>query len=329
MQALKRDKTYRFFARRMVGLFIIGLLHIILLWNGDVLHIYALLGLLTMLLLRLSDRIILTGAAIMLLFPFYDQTSELFFRFINFYPAKFLEAYSSKDVIHIIRKGSYREGVQFRLVEYLSNVPLLYSFLAPLAFSMFLLGLYFGKRQFFYSVDWFVDRIAKPVLIIAVLTNIYRILFLFVFPGNVHVNETLVPFAFKLMFLSDVAMGLFYLWLLVWLMRYPRWRRILSPLRHVGRMALTNYIMQSLIGVIIFTSMGFKLYETLSPTQTLVTAVGVFCFQVLFSRLWLARFRFGPLEWLWRCFSYQKILPIKRYKRILFTSLPNDTPDSR
>ena len=232
-------------------------------------------------------------------------------------------------MIRIIREGSYREGIQFRLVEYFSNVPLLYTFLAPLAFSMSLLGLYFGKRQFLYSVNWFVDRLAKPMLIIAVLTNIYRILFLFVFPGNVHFNEILIPVAFKLMFLSDVAMGLFYLWLLAWLIRYPRWRRILSPLRYVGQMALTNYIMQSLIGVIIFASMGFKLYETLSPTQTLLAAVGVFCFQVLFSRLWLARFRFGPLEWLWRCFSYQRILPIKRKKHTLFTSLPTDTPDSR
>nr|WP_298369463.1 DUF418 domain-containing protein [uncultured Lutibacter sp.] len=60
----------------------------------------------------------------------------------------------------------------------------------------------------------------------------------------------------------------------------------------------------------LFSSIRFKLYETLSPSKTFLTAIMVFAFQILFSKIWLKYFRFGPLEWIWRCLTYRKLLPI-------------------
>ncbi|WP_363317811.1 DUF418 domain-containing protein [uncultured Dokdonia sp.] len=77
-------------------------------------------------------------------------------------------------------------------------------------------------------------------------------------------------------------------------------------------MALTNYILQSVISLIIFTSSGLSLYERLSPFETLLLAIVIFCLQVLVSNLWLRYFKFGPLEWLWRCVSYGQVLPLKK-----------------
>ncbi len=317
MQALKLFEKNKlsssFFTRRMFFLFIFGALHIIFLWSGDVLNIYALLGLLTTIFLKKSNKLILILSAIILLFPFYDQVFEYVFQLLNFQPETYLSNYTGESVNQIIKYGTYLQGVKLRLLEYLANIPVLFVFLGPIALSMFLLGLYLGKMKIYESLASFITQIKIPLLLTTIITNIYRILFLFVFIKlEIFKIELVRTLLIKLMVISDVIMGLFYLWFIGWLWYHTKWRKILSPLKYVGRMALTNYLMQSFIGMILFTSIGFKLYETLSPSQTLATAILVFAFQVIVSKIWLTYFKFGPLEWIWRCLTYKKLLPIKK-----------------
>jgi uncharacterized protein len=316
MQALKLfDKnklSFSFLARRMLILFIIGVLHIVFLWSGDVLNLYALLGLFTTLMIKKSNKLILTLSAIFLFFPLYDQLFEYLFNLINFRPETYLSDHTGETVNYTIKNGTYPENIKLRLLEYLSNTPMLFGFLAPIAISMFLLGLYLGKNKIYNSLNEYIQVIRKPMLLIAVITNIYRVLFLFLLPGHeIYSSETFRPIFIKLMVLSDIAMGLFYLWIIGWLWYNTKFKSILSPLKYAGRMALTNYIMQSAIGLILFSSIGFKLYETLSPSSTLLTAVTVIIFQVIMSKVWLTYFQFGPLEWIWRCLTYKELLPIK------------------
>lgn len=316
MQAIKLlekgQLSFSFLARRMFYLFVFGALHIVLLWSGDVLNIYALLGLLTTIFIKKSNKLILFLSAIILVFPFYDQLLAQLFKLLNFQPAIFLSGYTGETVNQLIREGTYAQGLKLRLLEYLSNIPMLFGVLAPIALSMFFLGLYLGKNKIHASLSSFLDSSKKPMLVVAIITNIYRTLFLFLFTKlaifKVELGRTLL---IKLMVLSDTMMGLFYLWLIGWLWYHTKWKKILSPLKYAGRMALTNYILQSFIGLILFSSVGFKLYETLSPSQTLLTATLVFIFQVILSKIWLTYFKFGPLEWIWRCLTYKKLLPIK------------------
>lgn len=317
MQGINRVEENKdsvsFFVRRLFILFIFGVFHIVFLWSGDVLNLYAILGLLTLFMLRKSNNTILVIAAFFLFFPFYDQLLELLFNLINFKPESYLADYNGSIVNETIRYGTYMEGVKLRLLEYLVNVPMLFGYLAPVALSMFLLGLYLGKNKIQESLEMFIQRIKKTMLILAVLTNIYRGLFLFVLPNlDIYKTEMWHSIFVKLMVLSDITMGLFYLWIIGWLWYYTKWKIVLSPLKYVGRMALTNYILQSIIGLFLFSSIGFKLYETLSPSQTLLTAITVFIFQVVLSKIWLTYFRYGPLEWVWRCFTYKEVLPIRK-----------------
>lgn len=317
MQALKlkrQDKKLsKFFARRMLGLFLIGVIHIVFIWSGDVLNLYALLGLLVTVFIAKPNKLILFLAGFFLLFPFYDQVFSFFFELIHYNPGSYLKDYTGADVNRIISEGSYFEGVKLRLLEYMSNIPMLFGFLAPIALSMFLVGVYLGKKKIYSSLKPFIQQIAVPMLVITGLTNIYRVIFLFVLPQyEIYTNPDFRPYFIKLMVVSDVVMGLFYLWIIGWLWYHTKIRFLLKPLRHVGRMALTNYIMQSLIGLILFSSIGFSLYETMSPSETLITAIAVFCVQVIYSKIWLSYFKFGPLEWAWRCFTYKEILPIRK-----------------
>ena len=312
MQALKayEKNAYSkwFFIRRMLGLFVIGWLHIIVFWSGDVVHLYALLGLLTASFLKISNKYLLFWSALLLLFPYYDPVFEWFFNLIDFSPQLALSDYTSADIVEVIHNGSYMEGIKLRVSEYIANIPLLFSYLAPVAFSMFLLGLYFGKKRIIYSIDSYVNRIKWPILLTTIFTNAYRLVFLLVLPHYEIYSEYSAVLG-KMMFVSDVVMGLFYLWLIAYLIRFKFWNFVLSPLKYVGRMALTNYIMQSAIGLFLFSSVGLSLYETLSPFQTILLAVSVFLLQIIYSKAWLKYFNFGPLEWVWRCFSYKKLLP--------------------
>lgn len=317
MQALKmfekKTLSFSFFLRRMFILFLMGVFHILFLWSGDVLNIYAILGLLTTFLIKRSNRLILGLSIIILFFPFYNAILEFLFNLIGFQPGIYLNDQTGESINQIIKYGSYLEGLELRALEYLSNIPLLFGYLGPIALSMFLLGLYLGKNKIYESLELFIDKIKKPMILITVLTSIYRILFIFVLTDlEVYRNETMRTTFIEFMVLSDVAMALFYLWLIGWIWHKLNWKKLLSPLKYVGRMALTNYILQSCIGLILFSSIGFKMYETLAPSQTFGIAIIVFLFQIILSRIWLSYFKFGPLEWVWRCLTYKKLLRIKR-----------------
>lgn len=316
MQAMrlmeKKEYNYRFFLRRMVLLFLFGALHILLLWSGDVLHLYAILGLSVPLFLRLNNKVIWILILGLMLFPYYDTVLEFILSSIGMMPGTYLQAYDPELVRETIRSGGFTQNLVLRLAEYHANLPMLLAFLAPMALAMFLLGLYLGKNRLQYSLGDLVQRIKWPMIGLAVFTNLYRVLFLFVFPDlDFYRDELLRPFLIKGMVISDVFLGVFYLWVLGWAWQRSIFRKVLSPLRYAGRMALTNYIFQSVVGLLLFSSYGLGLYETMSPIQTFGTALLVFTLQVLGSKAWLKSFRYGPLEWLWRCFTYRKRIPLR------------------
>lgn len=83
---------------------------------------------------------------------------------------------------------------------------------------------------------------------------------------------------------------------------------LLAP---VGRMALTNYLMHSIIAAVLFHSYGFGLFGQIELWQGVLIACVIFALQIPFSAFWLKRFRFGPFEWLWRSLTYLKIQPFR------------------
>jgi uncharacterized protein len=80
----------------------------------------------------------------------------------------------------------------------------------------------------------------------------------------------------------------------------------------VGRMALTNYLMQSILATLIFYGHGLGLFGTVGRAEQWFFILGIWLLQILYSRWWLARFRFGPFEWLWRSLTYWRIQPLVR-----------------
>jgi uncharacterized protein len=98
---------------------------------------------------------------------------------------------------------------------------------------------------------------------------------------------------------------------IVLLLQRDFWKKCLAPLQAVGRLALTNYLLQTLICTTLFNAYGFGLYGKLGPAAAALLAIAIYSLQVALSVLWTGRFRFGPAEWLWRSATYGRLQPIR------------------
>jgi uncharacterized protein len=99
-----------------------------------------------------------------------------------------------------------------------------------------------------------------------------------------------------------------------------------TSLAAVGRMALTNYVMHSIICAVIFYGFGFGLFGELQRYELYYVVGGIWLFQLITSPIWLQYFRFGPLEWLWRSLTYNKLQPMRKVVQIADVTRPSEEP---
>jgi uncharacterized protein len=111
--------------------------------------------------------------------------------------------------------------------------------------------------------------------------------------------------------LGRLLMALGYIGIFMLVFRLGVLNTVTRHLAAVGRMALTNYIMQTVLCVLLFYGIGFGLFARLQRWQLLPVVAGIWALQLLLSRFWLQYFRFGPLEWLWRTLTYLRIQPMR------------------
>ena len=106
-------------------------------------------------------------------------------------------------------------------------------------------------------------------------------------------------------------MALFVVALVATLWQREAWRRILGILAPVGRMALTNYLLQTVICVTLFYGFGFGLFGKFGALASTLIALGIFAVQIVLSSLWLKHFTYGPMEWIWRQLTYRRRLNLR------------------
>ncbi|WP_444995080.1 DUF418 domain-containing protein [Aliikangiella sp. IMCC44359] len=113
---------------------------------------------------------------------------------------------------------------------------------------------------------------------------------------------------------SQVIVTAGYLGVAVCMYQSERWRSRLDRLAPLGRMALTNYIMHTVILSTLFYGYGAGMFGQISRGPQLLVAIAIIIFQLILSKWWLNHYKFGPLEWFWRCLTYKKIQPMKLVK---------------
>ncbi len=113
-------------------------------------------------------------------------------------------------------------------------------------------------------------------------------------------------------YLSSIPMALGYIGIVMLLCQSRFLEGLQGWLAPVGRMALTNYLLQSIIATLIFYGHGLGLYGTMGRAQLWLFILPIWIGQILFSRWWLGRFKYGPFEWLWRSLTYWRMQPLRR-----------------
>lgn len=311
----------RRYVRRLSILLLIGLVHIFV-WNGDILMLYALCGFVLLLFRQCSDRVLIAWAVPLLLLPipYYAAmwlTDGAFDLSSSFYALAARVATSlgipgaSADagtyaLIPLLRDGGLHgwglaslPAAIIRFGEFVFQARMLR------VFALFLIGMWVGRR------------LLRGELLedVALLRRIFLIGLAIGLPANIVMAALMgsggtwpfsgIGMAISVVYVAAVVpLALAYAAGMALLLQRPSWQRPLNAFAPVGRMALTNYLSQSLICIFIFYGAGLGLMQTIGPFHWTILALIIFAVQMGLSTLWLRYFRFGPMEWLWRSLTY-------------------------
>ena len=311
----------RLYVRRLLFLLLIGIIHGVFIWRGDILTTYALLGFLLIPFRNRSGRFILVSSLFFLaLALFMAYPSQIVTAFRGWW-SSLSDFYNPGLPDTLYATGGYAEITRLRLDEFLGTQSALPFYLGNI-FAMFLWGLYAGKARIFEQLDhhWsLIRRVFWVSLAAGLIANLAftAVLFWFAGPWPDGLPQRLDGFLYTATrSLAAPAVMLVYLSGILLLLRYPYWQQKLAPLGSVGRTALSNYIFQSIAGTLIFYSYGLGLYGRLGPMVGLILTVLIFYVQIQLSRWWLERYRYGPLEWLWRSWTYGRWQPLRRGRSV-------------
>ena len=306
------ERAKQIYVRRLIVLFVIGWLHGSLLWTGDILHLYAVMGFVLLLIRSWSNRVLYVLLGIGLTYPGLRSLVLALFAPREWSQQRFeglreMAAASDRAFGH----GSFSEAV----VE--SSRQMIVNYIGPggwdfilmvyiLILVTVLLGLIAGRRRWLQTaaanmalvrkVQWWSLGLGIVVAVIATVTSWY------LEPGVPSLGWVVFRTTYGL---ARVCIMVFYVATIVRLAENPRWHRWLLPLAAAGRMPLTNYLMQTLICTFIFYGWGLGYWRTTGAALNLALAFGIFFgVQVPLSIWWFRRFSYGPMEYLWRTLTY-------------------------
>jgi len=301
------------YVRRLLVLFVIGIAHAILVWDGDVLHMYALLGFVLMFLRNVSDRTVVVLIAALLLVPAARSVALLLFATPDWTAARLAvrQEYLAAAVA-AFGSGNYVDAVVQNFSALRSDYFTAFGLdaLLLLGYALFLvtmlIGLLAGRHR------WVQRAAEKPALLRRVQWWALGIGIAFGVAQAIaeRYTEPSVPSAWFIALrtgysVSRVALMVFYVAVIVRLANHARWRSWLMPLAAAGRMPLTNYLLQSVLCTAIFYGWGLGYWGQAGAALQLGLAFAIFfVLQIPLSLWWFRHFAYGPMEYLWRLASY-------------------------
>lgn len=309
------------FVWRLVVLFIIGFIHHIH-WSGDVLGVYAFLGLFLILFRKASNKyLIIVGLFLTLILPsfihelaplFEDETKSIMGNNTMLGNVHINDDYLKS--FETLKHGNYTEiilqnvnGLKSKL-DYQWNTSRVF-----VTFGLMLFGFLIGRGGYLKHLLSFRPYAIKimfgAILMVGVCYWILKTMNFAQSPDQRNVMITIVHNF--LMLLKAILTTIVYISGLFYLLNLKQMEFVADSLAIVGKMAMTNYLMQSLIGVILFYSIGLGWAGDISPAWCYLIAILVFVFQVMYSKWWLSKYNFGPMEWLWRSATYLKWQPLR------------------
>lgn len=291
-----------FFARRLSILLIIGCIHAFLIWNGDILITYALTGFVFILFYQLSGKALLRAGIAIYCIPVL----------LNFLPLHSQEHFGEnpnaiQSSIENYSNGTLIDILKQRATDWTyMNFEISAVILAIGVLGLMLLGAAFAKLRWLVDVDKH-KRLLIGLLIVGLLFGL--------------VARAATSFSAESFFLmvlqeqfSGALIALFYMTSIVLMAQTKIGHKLLQPFTYVGRLSMSNYLLQSIVMTFIFYSYGLGLYGSISYTTGFVLVFAFFMLQIFISKWWVARFQYGPIEYIWRWATYGKKPTFKKRK---------------
>jgi len=299
------------YIRRLLILIIIGLIHGIFFWFGDILTEYAIAGFILLWFCNKKNESlavwgIILGAIIPLIlkiiyqFLLLPNTTDVFDNLSTLT----MDAYSS---------SSFGKIVNANLVN-IKTYSLYVWFLLIAAVGRFMIGFWIGQTGRMYQMENHIAFFRKTMRISARIG--FPVMFITIVARILIDAEILSPKSdwesiTALLEIASLAMGIFYAIKFAFLYQNKKWKRRLSVFKEMGKMALTNYLMQTIINILIFNGIGFGLAGKIGPSIYTPIFVSMMILQIFFSRWWLSKYQFGPAEWIWKSLTYKRLQPMK------------------
>lgn len=299
------------YRRRLTVLLVIGFIHFFFFWTWDILHLYALAGFLLLPLRRLTARSLLIAGVLFALFGRTLQKGLAEFGNAGSWTG-LPGGYEDSDVV--LRQQLSESGDYFGIVsnffdwvfvDYLAS-GLILGWLCY-ALGRFLLGAWVGRKEWIARSAEFLPgwrKVLRWTLPAGLIVEGLATLLMESPMLEDFEHREFIADAVHLLAVPVLATG--YVAAVVVAFQGGRGRRVLAPFATVGRMALTNYLTQSLVyGFVLFgVGPGLALAGKIGTTAIVGIVVCFFALQVVFSRWWLGRYSHGPAEWVWRRLTY-------------------------
>lgn len=296
---------YKLFTRRICILLVFGLLHFTFLWYGDILHAYAIAGVILLFFYKRSTKFIFIAGCSFLLVSYvlhiivFLRTSSSIPKVSNYYQYMF----TGNTTDHTVNLFThYLQQVKARLFFLMTEESQQLLIGIPEYIGLFLIGLWAGKKNIFKRVPELIKKIrflqwsslciscllSCPIIYYFIKTDVY-------YSKNL---QLWILFGGKML-------AIFYICTLLRVCENKKYIECLHPFMNIGKFALTNYISQSILTLVIL-SLCFKNVSDIYYWQLCIFGLFISFVQIIFSEIWSKHFRYGPIEWIWRKGIYKK-----------------------
>jgi len=320
--------TAKFLRRRLWFMMLLGGIHLIFIWMGDIVAFYSMIGFILLTMRKMSNKKLLTIGIILILSPIVLYYLKMTFPKLNAPAGIFAEASQYLHKHWIVPK--YGEGESKIIREShsyfidmsvnMANSPFRFAYLIfvsriPKVLGMMLIGFVIGRTGFFKKVEQYKKQLIVFLLIglIIALPANYMLAYYMENPGNYYDLKIEGWYETIAYALGVATLAMVYVITLALLFQQRFLHNILKVVAPVGKMAFSNYMSHSIIGIVTFYGIGFGMMEQVGPLAWTMFAVIIFIFQIIVSTIWLKYFEFGPIEWVWRSLTYGKKQPFRKH----------------
>lgn len=300
------------FLRRLAGLAMLGAAHAVLFYQGDILLTYSLLGLGLLLCRGMAPQRALRVALWLIVVAASVWAILGFLSFLDPVPAGYQALYKAEALASIeAYRGTIGTTIAQHIKELTESVWFMVLFVqGPFVFAMFLVGYALGRREALAD-PWRQPRALGLLCAFGLLPGL---------AGSALYATSALPFAGAAWELPGLAADLLtapllsmsYAAAFLLALRTRALGFVGAWLAPAGRMALTNYLMQSVVCAFLFTGWGLRLFASVSPLAATGIAVAIFATQLPLSAWWLRRHAYGPVEWFLRALTIGALPPWRR-----------------